>query len=172
MFEGSSEFSPINASLLVVVPGGQTKIWKFDPKHGPVKAMDAYAGSPFQVNKAFAQLFSDRWVILSAKHGFMDPDYMIPGDYDAAFKKPQTNPISLDELEKQVQEKNLRECNFVVVLGGEEYVDIVTRLFQGHSKVLTPTKDPAMGTGMQRVKSLLNMSRETMLKTLTTQNEP
>jgi len=38
--------------------------------------------------------------------------------------------------------------------------------------VLTPTKDPAMGTGMQRVKSLLRMSRETMLKTLTTQNEP
>jgi len=172
MFEGSSEFSPINASLLVVVPGGQTKIWKFDPKHGPAKAMDAYAGSPFQVNKAFAQLFSDRWVILSAKHGFIDPNFMIPGDYDATFKKPETKPISLDELEKQVEEKNLRECTFVVVLGGEEYVDIVTRLFTGHSKVLTPTKDPAMGTGMQRVKSLLRMSRETMLKTLTTQNEP
>ena len=171
MFEGSTEFSPINSSLLVVVPCGQTKIWKFDPKHGPAKAMDAYAGSPFQVNKSFAQLFSDRWVILSAKHGFMDPDFMIPEDYDVTFKKPASKPMSLGELEKQVQEKHLLDFNIVVALGGEEYTDIVTRLFSRHSKVIAPTKGLALGLGMQRMKSFLNLSREEMLRRITSQNQ-
>jgi Family of unknown function (DUF6884) len=172
MFEGSTEFSPINTSLLIVVPSGQTKIWKFDPKHGPAKATDAYTGSPFQVNKAFAQLFSDRWMILSPKYGFMDPDFMIPEDYGVAFKKPETKPISIEELKKQVQEKNLLDFNIVVALGGEEYTDIVTRLFSKNSRVVAPTKGLAMGMGMQRIKSLLNLSREQMLKTITDQNEP
>jgi hypothetical protein len=167
MFEGSTEFSPINSSLLVVVPCGQTKIWKFDPKHGPAKAMDAYTGSPFQVNKSFAQLFSDRWVILSAKYGFMDPEFMIPEDYDVAFKKPATKPISLNELEKQVQEKNLLDFNIVVALGGEEYADIITRLFSKHSKVVAPAKGLALGIGLQRMKSLLNLTREEMLRRIT-----
>ena len=167
MFEGSTEFSPINTSLLIVVPSGQAKIWKFDPKHGPAKAMDVYTGSPFQVNKAFAQLFSDRWVILSPKYGFMDPDFMIPEDYGVAFKKPETKPTGLEELKKHVQEKNLLDFNIVVALGGEEYADIVTRLFSKNSRVVTPTKGLAMGMGMQRIKSLLNLSREKMLETIT-----
>ena len=171
MFEDSTEFSPINTSLLIVIPSGQTKIWKFDPKHGPAKAVDAYTGSPFQINKAFAQLFSDRWVILSPKYGFMDSDFMIPEDYDVAFKKPETKPISLEELKKQVQEKNLVDFNIVVVVGGEEYADIVTRLFSKQSRVVAPTKGLAMGMGMQRIKSLLNLSREQMLKTITNQDE-
>jgi Family of unknown function (DUF6884) len=171
MFEDSTEFSPINTSLLIVVPSGQTKIWKFDPKHGPARATDAYTGSPFQINKAFAQLFSDRWVILSPKYGFIDPDFMIPEDYDVAFKKSVTEPISLEDLEKQVQEKNLLDFNIVVALGGEEFVDIVTSLFSKHSRVVAPTKGLAMGIGMQRIKSLLNLSREQMLKTITNQDE-
>jgi hypothetical protein len=167
MFEDSSEFSPINTSLLVVVPSSQTKIWKFDPKQGPVKAIEAYTGSPFQVHKAFAQLFSDRWVILSPKYGFMDPDFMIPGNYDVAFKKPANNPISLAELEKQAQEKTLRDFNIVVTLGGEETTDIVKRLFSKHSRVIAPVRGLALGAGMQLIKSLLNLSREEMLRRIT-----
>ncbi len=167
MFEGSSEFSPINTSLLVVVPSSQTKIWKFDPNHGPMKAMEAYTGSPFQVHKAFAQLFSDKWVILSPKFGFIDPTFMIPGDYDVAFKKPATNPISLEELERQARENGLLDFNIVVTLGGEETTDLVTKLFSKKSRVIAPAKGLALGAGMQLMKSLLNLSREDMLRRLT-----
>ncbi len=167
MFEGSSEFSPINTSLLVVVPSSQTKIWKFDPKHGPVKAMEAYTGSPFQVHKAFAQLFSDKWMILSPKFGFMDPNFMIPGDYDVAFKKPATNPISLEELGRQAQVKGLLDFNIVMTLGGEETTDLVTKVFAQKSKVIAPMKGLALGAGMRLVKSFLNLSREEMLRRLT-----
>ncbi len=46
--------------LLVVVPCGQKKIWDRKPNVGPVKAKDAYIGSPFVVNKEFAEYFGVR----------------------------------------------------------------------------------------------------------------
>jgi hypothetical protein len=101
----------------------------------------------------------------------MDPDFMIPEDYDVTFKKPASKPMSLDELEKQVQEKNLLDFKIVVALGGEEYTDIVTRLFSRQSKVIAPTKGLALGLGLQRMKSFLNLSREDMLRRITSQNQ-
>jgi len=133
--------------------------------------MDAYAGSPFQVNKAFAQLFSDRWVILSAKHGFIDPDFMIPGDYDATFKKPETKPISLDELEKQVQRRTAR-MHLCRRARRRRIRRHSNPPLHGPQQSANSNEGSCDGNGNATRKILLRMSRETMLKTLTTQNEP
>jgi len=67
----------MNKKLLVIVPCGQAKVWKKEPNHGPIKAKFAYKSSPFAVNRKFAEKFSDKWVILSAKYGFIDPDFVM-----------------------------------------------------------------------------------------------
>ena len=92
--------------LLVVIPCGGAKIWKKEPDHGPIKAKFAYTGSPFKVNKKFAEKFADKWVILSAKYGFIDPDFVIPENYNVTFNKPSTNPTKLETLRRQVLEKS------------------------------------------------------------------
>jgi hypothetical protein len=35
----------------------------------------------FNLKKQDAERFADHWVILSAKYGFIDPDFSIPGSY-------------------------------------------------------------------------------------------
>jgi len=123
----------LSLKLLVVVPCGQAKIWKKEPDRGPVKAGSAYIGVPFKVNKAFAKKFADRWVILSAKYGFADPDFVISKNYNVTFKKPSTNPISVDILKEQLKLKNLGYYDVVIALGGEDYSSIVKKVFQNSS---------------------------------------
>jgi len=65
---------------LVIVPCGKSKIWKKEPKRGATKARNVYTGAPFKLNKRYAEQFGYDWVILSAKYGFIDPDYQIPED--------------------------------------------------------------------------------------------
>jgi hypothetical protein len=153
--------------LLVIIPCGQTKIWKKNPNYGTANAKDAYTGPPFKVNRAFAELFADKWLILSAKYGFIEPDFPIPKDYDVTFKKLSTNPISLNALKKQYLERNLSHFNLVIALGGEDYTSMVNKVFSGDSIVLAPARGLILGKGMQRIKSLSTTTREEMLKRIT-----
>jgi len=87
--------------VLVVVPCGQQKIWQKKPEAGPTAAQDAYTGTPFIVNRRYAERFGDRWVILSAKYGLIAPDVMLPGPYEVTFKQRSTHPVTLDTLRAQ-----------------------------------------------------------------------
>jgi hypothetical protein len=66
---------------------------------------------------------------LSAKHGFLWPDDIVPGNYDVTFKKKSTNPIPQDELYRQIVEKGLDKFDRIVVLGGKDYIDIAKEIF-------------------------------------------
>ena len=90
--------------LLVIVPCGQSKIWDREPGRGPAPARDAYTGAPFKVNRQYAEKFGSRWLVLSAKFGFISPDFLIAGPYNVTFKKKATGPVSLRELRQQVKE--------------------------------------------------------------------
>jgi hypothetical protein len=157
------------SKLLVVVPCGQSKIWKKYPKIGSEAAKKAYTGAPFKVNRAFAEKFGsklpDRWVILSAKYGFIEPDVRI-NDYNVTFKKTNPKPISLNELTKQYIEKELGIFDVVIALGGEDYSGKVKEVF-GPSKVIAPATGLPIGVGMGLVKKLTEMSKEEMLMVVT-----
>jgi hypothetical protein len=90
---------------LVIVPCGQSKIWDRYPNAGPVAARNAYTGPLFRVNREYAEKFGDRWVVLSAKYGFISPDFVIPGPYEVTFKKKRTNPILVSILGEQVSDQ-------------------------------------------------------------------
>lgn len=118
-------------SLLVVIPCGQSKIWDKFPLIGPVYAQQAYTGVPFKINKEYAQRFATRWVILSAKYGFIDPNFIIPEQYNITFKKPSTRPVAIPILKEQIISLGLNRFDTVIGLGGKEYRAALESAFEG-----------------------------------------
>ena len=117
-------------ATLAIVQCGARKIWRKHPNAGPTRAKDAYASGYFQNNRAYAERFGKRWLILSAKYGFLEPETRIR-DYDVSFLDPRTHPIGIGKLRTQVRLKRLARYRDVVVLGGSAYVEIVRRAFTG-----------------------------------------
>ena len=155
-------------NLLVVITCGQSKIWKRDPTHGPAKARVAYVGSPFKVNRVFAERLADKWIILSAKYGLIDPDFIIPKDYDVTFTRPSTKPITVDQVKKQLKAmKNLQGYDTVIALGGQKYTDIAKQVFTGFARVLLPTEGLSLFDSMHKVSSLSKLEKTEMLKRIT-----
>ena len=137
---------------LVVVPCGKSKIWNKNPRAGPTKAENAYTGPPFKVNREYAETFSDKWVILSAKYGFMDNDFIIPRDYNVTFNDPKTNPISASTLKRQAKNRFF-EYDCIVALGGKTYASLVSQAFEGTGKrVISPTAGLRIGIALGKVK--------------------
>jgi hypothetical protein len=153
---------PAMVKILVVVPCGKAKIWNRELDQGPTEARSAYIGAPFVVNKTFAEKFADRWVVLSAKYGFIDPDFIIPKNYNVTFKDTSTHPISKNALKNQLKEKNLQSYDFVIALGGEDYSSVVKDVFRGISNVVAPAEGLPLGKAMAHINALLELKREDM----------
>jgi hypothetical protein len=152
------------------VPCGLSKIWKKDPAYGPERAENAYTGAPFIVNKKFAKKFSDKWLILSAKYGFLEPSFKIE-DYNVTFKKPSTNPISITRLKKQAYAQGITDYDIVIALGGEDYSSKVKEVFVKGSRVFAPATGLPIGIGMGRIKSLIVLNTEQMIKEIAEKDE-
>lgn len=118
-------------ATLVIIPCGQSKVWDKFPDRGPTPARTAYTGGPFKVNMKYAERLGGTWLILSAKYGFITPDFLIPGPYNVTFKKKKTNPIKTDMLRQQIVEQRLDSCDKVIGLGGKEYREAIEAAF-GH----------------------------------------
>jgi hypothetical protein len=123
-----------------MVPCGRSKIWDREPDHGPIPASDAYTGTPFRLNRQYAERFGDAWVVLSAKYGFIAPDFMIPAPYEVSLKHPATHPIAFDRLREQLREQQLGSFPFIVGLCNKRLRD--------HDPLGTPGK--AHGCGKMR----------------------
>lgn len=115
----------------MVVPCGKSKVWDKAPELGAVAAAEAYTGAPFALNRAYAERFGDAWVVLSAKHGLVSHEFLIPGPYEVTFKQASTNPVSPERLRIQVRERGLDRFEVVVGLGGKEYRAAIEQAFAG-----------------------------------------
>jgi hypothetical protein len=82
---------------LVVIPCGAAKVWHKNPTAGPVCAGLAYTGTPLKINRSYAQTFGDRWLILSAKFGLLDPDTPIT-DYNVTFNKRSKYVVTIPAI--------------------------------------------------------------------------
>ena len=139
--------------MLVVVPCGKGKIWDKYPNAGPTSAKDAYTGSPFKVNRQYGQHFGERWVILSAKYGFISPGFVIPGTYNVTFTDKSTQPVSVATLQTQIREQDLSHFDVVVGLGGEEYRNMTEQAFVPCGiRVVFPFAGLKTGYAMQATK--------------------
>ncbi len=152
--------SSVKTSQLVIVPCGQQKIWGKHPNAGSTLAKDAYIGTPFKVNRAFAERFGHRWLILSAKYGFIEPEFPIPGPYNVTFKRRSSGPISIAELKEQVGALALNEFDCVVGLGGKEYRQAIEQAFESTGMPLRfPVAGLSIGRAMQSLRKAMTVNR-------------
>jgi len=122
--------------ILIIIPCGKEKIWDRNPNKGPTPASDAYTSEYFKTNKSYAERFAQKWVILSGKYGFIEPDFLIPENYNVTYNDTSTNPTAISDLIKQIKLKGLYESDEIIVLGGKNYREITKRAF--NKKILTP----------------------------------
>lgn len=126
---------------LCIVTCGKRKIWDIDVEAGPTAAKNVYVGPLSKKAKEYAEkYYSENWMILSAKYGFLNPTDIIPEDYDYCFNIKKSKKISIDELEIQVLNKNLKEYNKIIVLGGKFYTDMILNLFPDN-EIITLLKE-------------------------------
>ena len=146
---------------LCVVPCGSLKIWHRNPDTGPTKAKDVYIGPFAKACIDYAERFyPGRYVILSAKYGFLFPDELIPGNYNVTFNNPKTNPIGVEELRKQAEHKGLMKYDEIVVVAGSNYVKIVRKVFAG-KKIITPLEGRGgMGPMISAIRRAIRDGRE------------
>jgi hypothetical protein len=141
------------SEVLVIVPCGLSKIWDKNPNAGPTLARDVYTGSPFKLNRQYAERFGTKWIILSAKYGFILPDFEIPEAYEVTFKRKASNPVSRELLKMQVKDQGLEQFSMIIGLGGKEYRLAIDDAFQGQSVAINfPFAGLPIGKAMQATK--------------------
>ncbi len=121
----------VKNGTLVIIPCGSQKIWERNPAAGPTEARDAYISWPFRANREYAEKFGEAWSILSAKYGFIEPTFRIPGPYNVTFKNKGTGAILTDQLREQARRLGFEHYAVVIGLGGKEYRRAVMAVFDG-----------------------------------------
>jgi hypothetical protein len=144
--------------LLVIVPCGTATIWDQNPHAGSIEAYHAYRGVPFKLNRAYAERFADRWVLLSAKYGFIPPNFVIPGPYNETFRKKSTHPVHLDTLVRQLEELRLDTFRVAVGLGSKENRWVIELAFASTGVItIFPFAGLPLGTSMHVIKHAIEI---------------
>ncbi|PRO66931.1 DUF6884 domain-containing protein [Alkalicoccus urumqiensis] len=110
---------------LAVLPCGKQKIWKHHPESGPAFAAEAYTGTLHRYMQSYARFHADDFCILSALHGFLLPEDIVPEDYDRSFSQPPSETISTGELTRQFHEKGLDAFDRYMMMTGRKYEKVV-----------------------------------------------
>jgi len=141
---------------LVVIPCGKSKIWDKNPGADPQKARDAYTSAYFNVNRQYADSRHCDWMIVSPKYGFMRPGFVIPSNYDVTFESQSPDPISVRELKRQVEKREMSSYDQITVLGGRGYVETVREAFSNtKANIEAPFVGHRMGEQMGMIKKAL-----------------
>jgi hypothetical protein len=146
---------------LCIVQCGRTKIWKREPTSGPVLARNAYTGAFAVLAMKYADRFFTDWVLLSAKHGWLRSDDVVPADYDVSFDSGKPDVMTPEQLRDQLAEKGLNGYDEVVLLGGKKYARVVRAVFGETTDLLLPLQgQKGIGYMLQALKAALADGRE------------
>ncbi|SDI79501.1 DUF6884 domain-containing protein [Natribacillus halophilus] len=147
-------------TTLAIIPCGNKKIWDREGEIGPVFARDAYIGTFHRLCRAYAETFYPQWVILSAKHGFLQPEDTVPGPYNLSFSHKSDDIIPMQSLAEQVQRKRLNDFQHLVVLTGKKYKPIVEKSFgPGHDIEMPLLGSRGIGEMQQKLKQAVSEGR-------------
>lgn len=94
---------------------------------GGRRAKDLYTGELFRINRAYAERFGDGWVILSPRHGFLDPETRLRDGQ--AVRLGEAGSVDMSTLRRQVRELGLDRFPSVSVLATKEFVIAVEAAF-------------------------------------------
>jgi len=124
-------------------------------------AKEVYLGAFARKCQQYAETFyTGSWCILSAKYGFLFPNDIITGPYNVTFNDKNTNPISTENLSRQVKKKGLDKFGEIIVLGGKNYTDRISEVFSDKD-IFAPLKGcKGMGYMMGKLNdALINKRR-------------
>jgi hypothetical protein len=146
---------------ICIIPCGSKKIWDINIHAGPTRAKDVYHGSFARKCQQYAETFyPESWCILSAKYGFLFPADIVPGPYNVTFNDKNTNPISTENLSRQVKKKGLDIFGEIIVLGGKNYTDRISEVFSDKD-IFAPLKGcKGMGYVMGKLNEALLTNRK------------
>ncbi|MHC8668808.1 DUF6884 domain-containing protein [Bacillus cereus] len=145
---------------ICIIPCGKKKIWDKHSDYGPMEAKDVYI-SPFgKACQAYATMFFENWVILSAKHGFLRPNDIVLENYDLAFDSKSDEVINIEQLQKQMVDKSLLQFDEIVLLAGKKHKKVVTKLYP--EEMITYPLEGCKGIGymLQRLKEAVKEREE------------
>lgn len=123
---------------LSIIPCGRKKIWDRHEDMGAVQAKEAYIGTLHHLCRNYAESFTDAWVVLSAKYGFLFPEDIVPGQYNVTFNQKSDEIITNDKLKEQVREKKLNQFDMLVVLTGKKYKPVINGAFDSNQQRTYP----------------------------------
>ncbi|SDJ76492.1 DUF6884 domain-containing protein [Sediminibacillus albus] len=118
---------------LCIIPCGKKKVWDIKGDIGPVPAKEAYIGTLHRLCENYANHFQLDWVVLSAKHGFLLPDDIVPENYDLTFNHKSDRIVTTEFLQKQIHTKGLDNYQQCIVLTGKKYNRVIHNSFQATS---------------------------------------
>lgn len=128
-------------ATLCILPCGRKKIWDAAPGAGPTPAASAYTGALHKACRRYAEAFADRWVVLSAKHGFLLPEDIVPGFYDVGFQHKTGEVVAAGELKRQLRDKGLEAYRDVIVLGGRKFRNVLAPVYDETYRLRYPLSD-------------------------------
>ena len=151
--------------LLNIVACSRAKIWYTKDKDtNSYPARAAYKGGMFkQALNCFMDFKSrtgaePRWVILSAKYGFIEPDQEI-SDYNISFSNPDDkyNTVTDSKLLTQWKEKGLERYRLIFLWGGEAYAghvrNILNNIGNNEVKFIAPAVNLPIGKAQQALRN-------------------
>ena len=71
--------------------------------------------------------------------------------------------MKVELFRKQAEEMGLNEYDKIVVLGGKEYINVVTKVFPA-SKLIAPFKGLPLGKMMQAIKKAISVGNKFYVK--------
>ncbi|WP_436864599.1 DUF6884 domain-containing protein [Bacillus fungorum] len=145
---------------LCIIPCGKKKIWDKYSDYGPMEAKDVYISPFVKACQAYATMFFENWVILSAKHGFLRPNDIVLENYDLAFDSKSDEIISMEQLKQQMIEKDLLQFDEIVLLAGKKHKKVVKQLYP--EEIITYPLAGCKGIGymLQRLKGAVREGKE------------
>ncbi|MEC7986140.1 MAG: hypothetical protein VX278_13330 [Myxococcota bacterium] len=114
-------------SILGIIPCSKEKIWDTEPHRKTVLAKEAYRSAFHRYARCYAQRHCAQHIILSAKYGFMKPDFPIQEPYDISFSRPKDPVISVDTLQQQAAD--YRSFSAILVLCPKAYAEKIAQAF-------------------------------------------
>jgi len=149
-----------NNKSIIIISCGKKKIWDKDQNAQAITAKNAYIGNYFKLCKRYAERFSDKWFILSAKYGFINPDFVIPDNYDVKLKNSKDQTVFVDKLKKQAEELEIQNYNRVIILTGKEYFNVIKMVLKDFElEICNPLEGLGIGNRQKTIKNALMINK-------------
>jgi len=119
----------VREDTLLIVPCSKKKIWDRKQMAKSVPAKDAYVSPYFKLCRILAESISVPWLIFSAKYGLIQPDFVIPANYDVSFDKNSNKTADLSLITQQMKFYQVHNFKKVYSFCGSNYNKILRDAF-------------------------------------------